>query len=150
MKEKKVSFRKLTNDIPSTTCATFALYRYPAKFIPQVIAYTLRTYARLGMTVFDPFAGYGTVGVVSKIYGLDYELWDLNPLLEVLHEVATMEPREVDIDGLLQQMASSREEFIPQWSNLHYWFPEEFLPFLFKTWGFYHSIEDERVKHAMG
>ena len=80
-KEREVSFRKLTNDIPSTTYATFALYRYPAKFIPQVIAYTLRRYARPGMTVFDPFAGYGTVGVVSKIYGLDYELWDLNPFL---------------------------------------------------------------------
>jgi len=74
VKEEKVSFRKLTNDIPSTTYATFALYRYPAKFIPQVIAYTLRRYVHRGMTVFDPFAGYGTVGIVSKTYGLDYEL----------------------------------------------------------------------------
>ncbi len=73
-KEQEVNFRKLTKDIPSTTYATFALYRYPAKFIPQVIAYTLRRYAHPTMTVFDPFAGYGTVGVVSKIYGHDYEL----------------------------------------------------------------------------
>jgi hypothetical protein len=148
-KERKVSFRKLTNDIPSTTYATFALYRYPAKFIPQVIAYTLRTYAHRGMTVFDPFAGYGTVGVVSKIYGLDYELWDLNPILEVLHEVATMEPREIDTDGLLHRMDSCREEFIPQWSNLRYWFPGEFLPFLFKVWGFYHSLEDASLKSVL-
>jgi len=144
--EKEVSFRELEKDIPSTTYATFALYRYPAKFIPQVIAYILRRYAQPGMTVFDPFAGYGTVGVVSRIYGHDYELWDLNPLLEVLHGVTIIEPRKIDIDSLLSQMAASKEEFIPQWSNLHYWFPEEFLPFLFSIWGFYHSIEDTWLK----
>ena len=148
-KEREVSFRKLANDIPSTTYATFALYRYPAKFIPQVVAHTLRLYAHPRMTVFDPFAGYGTVGLVSKIYGHDYELWDLNPLLEVLHGVATMEPTEVDVDSLLHEMAISRKEFIPQWSNLRYWFPEEFLPLLFKVWGFYYSLEDERVKRLL-
>ena len=71
---KKVSFRNLVKSIPSTTYATFALYRYPAKFIPQVVAYVLKRYARPGMTVFDPFAGYGTVGIVARLYGCNYEL----------------------------------------------------------------------------
>lgn len=144
-KEKKVSFRKLIKNVASTR-ATFALYRYPAKFIPQVIAYVLEQYASPKMTVFDPFAGYGTVGVVSRLYGHDYELWDLNPLLEVLHGVSTMEPAEVDIDSLLSEMATSGNEFTPRWSNLNYWFPEQFLDFLFKVWGFYHSLEDTRLK----
>ena len=82
-KIEKISFRK-TIEFPSTTYATFGLYRYPAKFIPHVIAYTLKNYATPGMKVFDPFAGYGTVGVVSRIYGHDYEMWDLNPMLKVL------------------------------------------------------------------
>ncbi len=60
-----------------------------------------------------------------------------------------MEPREVDIDKLLHLMASSCKEFTPQWSNLRYWFPEEFLPFLFKAWGFYHSIEDASLKSLL-
>ena len=59
MKQKSVTFRNLAPDIPSTTHATFGLYKYPAKFIPQVIAYALKTYARPGMRVFGPFAGYG-------------------------------------------------------------------------------------------
>jgi len=62
---KQVSFRDLAKEIPSTTYGTFGLYGYPAKFIPQVIAYVLNEYAKTGMTVFDPFAGYGTTGVVS-------------------------------------------------------------------------------------
>jgi len=143
--EKKVVFRNLVS-LPSTTYATFGLYRYPAKFIPHVVAYILENYARPKMKVLDPFAGYGTVGVVSRIYGYDYELWDLNPLLETLHSVATLKPEEVEIKEILHQLASSNEEFAPQWSKLHYWFPQEFLPLLFNVWGFYHSLEDKYVK----
>ncbi len=65
-----ILFRNTVPEIPSTTYATFAIYKYPAKFIPQVIAYVLKKYAKPGMKIFDPFAGYGTVGVVSRVYGL--------------------------------------------------------------------------------
>ena len=44
--EQAVIFRELMPEIPSTTYATFGLYRYPAKFIPHVIAYALTTYGR--------------------------------------------------------------------------------------------------------
>lgn len=155
-KERKVLFRNLVS-LPSTTYATFGLYRYPAKFIPHVIFYILEKHARPGMRVFDPFAGYGTVGVVSRIYGCDYELWDLNPMLETLHTVATLKPKEVDVKELFDQMIISEEEYVPKWSDrfdksgqvrsgLHYWFPQEFLPLLFKVWGFYHSLDDEYLK----
>jgi hypothetical protein len=143
--ERKVLFRNLVS-LPSTTFGTFGLYRYPAKFIPHVIAYALENYAHSELKIFDPFAGYGTVGVVSRIYGCDYELWDLNPMLETLHSVATLEPEEVDIKDLLNQMSSSRENFIPDWSKLDYWFPKEFVPFLCKIWGFYHSLADEYLR----
>jgi len=143
--EREVLFRNLVR-FPSTTYATFGLYRYPAKFIPHVIAYVLENYAHSKMKVFDPFAGYGTVGVVSRIYGYDYELWDLNPLLGTLHSVATLEPEEVDIKELLQQITASNEEFVPDWSKLRYWFPEDFLPLLFRAWGFYHSMDDKYLK----
>lgn len=144
-KEKEVVFRE-SKRVPSTTYATFSFYNYPAKFIPQVITYVLDRYAHPGMKVFDPFAGYGTAGLVSKIYGYDYELWDLNPLLETLHDIAILKPKKIDTEEVLKQMANSDERFVPQWSNLHYWFPEEFLQFLYKVWGFYHSCTDTYVK----
>lgn len=148
-KERKVSFRDLI-ELPSTTYATFGLYRYPAKFIPHVVAYVLKNYARDSMNIFDPFAGYGTVGVVSKIYGNDYELWDLNPMLETLHDVATLEtPEEINIKELIAQMNSCSEQFIPEWSKLDYWYLQEFLPLLHKAWGFYHSLQDKSLKLLM-
>lgn len=147
--ERPVVFRHLAEEIPSTTYATFGLYRYPAKFIPHVISYALKTYARPGMSVFDPFSGYGTVGVVARLYGNDYELWDLNPLLKHLHAVSIMKPINADVDGIVHKMTSWKKEFIPDWSNVAYWFPEEVLHQIKRIWGFYHSLEDARIKQIL-
>ncbi|MGC9004191.1 MAG: hypothetical protein ACP5KZ_05755 [bacterium] len=137
-------FRNTIPEIPSTTYGTFAIYKYPAKFIPQVIAYVLKKYARPGMRIFDPFAGYGTAGIVARVYGYDYELWDLNPLLNIIHDTAVMKMQKVDVKALIEELKTSGEEFIPSWSNLRYWFPNEFIPLLAKAWGFVHSLNDEK------
>lgn len=143
--QKEIQFRKSIN-FPSTTYATFGLYRYPAKFIPHVIAYILLKYSDRTMTVFDPFAGYGTVGVVSRLYGNPYELWDLNPLLDLLHKISIMKPVSIEEDKLFKEMSSSKIEFFPDWTNLEYWYPKEFISFLSKIWGYYHSLIDEEKK----
>jgi len=140
-------------DIPSTTYAVFGLYRYPAKFIPQVIAYSLKAYGRRGWSVFDPFAGYGTAGLVARIYGCPYELWDLNPMLVHIHEVATINPNSLSlveaymIERLIMYAKDFKGEFVPDWKNLSYWFPQEVLPFLFRVWGFYHSLDEKPVRN---
>lgn len=138
-----ILFRHTIPEIPSTTYGTFAIYKYPAKFIPQVIAYVLKKYAKSGMKIFDPFAGYGTVGVVSKVYGYDYELWDLNPIINIIHDTAVMKNPKVNLLELMTEIKNSQEEFIPKWSNLNYWFNEYFIPILSKTWGFVHSLTNE-------
>ena len=139
-----ILFRNTIPEIPSTTYGTFAIYKYPAKFIPQVIAYVLKRYAKPGMKIFDPFAGYGTAGLVSRVYGYEYELWDLNPIIDVIHKTAIMKPpRDIDIVDLIKELKNSKEEFIPKWSNLSYWFPEDFIPVLSRAWGFTHSLDDE-------
>jgi len=147
--EEAVIFRELMPEIPSTTYATFGLYKYPAKFIPQVIAYALKTYGRPGMSIFDPFAGYGTVGTVARLCGNSYELWDLNPLLEYLHSIAIMRPVTVDSDALVRNVMAHRGPFRPDWPNIAYWYPEEFLPLLSNAWGFYNSLEDEELRRLL-
>jgi hypothetical protein len=144
-----ILFRKVVPEIPSTTYGAFAFYNYPAKFIPQVIAYVLREYACSGMTVFDPFAGYGTVGTVARIYGYNYELWDLNPLITTIHRTVLLRQPEASIrDNLLRAIKTSKETFIPRWSNLSYWFPDEFLPLLYQAWGLTHALDEEK-KHLL-
>lgn len=138
-----ILFRNAVPEIKTTTNCTFSIYKYPAKFIPQVIAYVLKEYGRSGMKIFDPFAGYGTVGVVAKLYGYDYELWDLNPMINIIHQTATMVTPQVDIIKLMNDIKKSTKNFKPNWSNLEYWFPNEFIPLLSKTWGFVHSLRGD-------
>jgi len=122
--QQNISFRNLGNtSIPTTTHSIFGIYRYPAKFIPQVISYICTKYSQPGMSIIDPFAGSGTVGLVAKIYGQNYELWDLNPMLGMLHEVAVSNPPDfLDLNEMLHQMSVNRRSFVPKWSNLSYWF----------------------------
>lgn len=142
-KKIPIVFRNTIPEIPSTTYATFSIYKYPAKFIPQVIAYVLKKYAKAKMKIFDPFAGYGTVGVVAKAYGYDYELWDLNPIMDIIHKTAVMKDLEIDVPKLMSDIKRTKKRFMPKWSNLEYWFPEDFLPVLSKAWGFAHSLTNE-------
>ncbi len=141
---QEVLFRK-TSAIPSSSFGIFSLYKYPAKFIPQVPAYVLENYAKKGMRVFDPFAGFGTVGYTAKVYGLEYELWDLNPLLEHFHSLCEIKPKPLEKD-LVEKIKSHPQEFLPKWKNLLYWHPEEFLPMLSKAWSFYHHRQTNTLK----
>ena len=151
---KKISvlFRNTIPEIPYTTYGVFSIYKYPAKFIPQVIAFVLKKYGVPGMKVFDPFAGYGTVGLVAKVYGFNYELWDLNPMLEIIHNTATMGKPNLSITeliDLIESLKNSDREFIPNWDNLNYWFPKEFLPTLSRAWGFVHSEKRKENKYLL-
>lgn len=138
-----VSFRDLVSEIPRTTYGTFGIYKYPAKFIPQIVAYPIKEFAKKDDVIFDPFAGYGTVGVVSRVYGHDYVLWDLNPLMELIHDTAVMEKPSLDVGSLMTRLKKSKDEFTPKWSRMKYWFPEEFIPMISTAWGYAHSANQE-------
>ncbi|MFN4073600.1 MAG: DNA methyltransferase [Thermus sp.] len=141
-----VSFRKEIPHIPSTTYSVFSLYRYPAKFIPQAVAYVIERYATPTTRVLDPFAGSGTTGLVARLYGLGYELWDLNPLLGVLHEIAIMRPPSLDPEAVVSRMKRTRRTWRPKWAGLDYWYPEQALELLEKAWGYYHSLDDKPLR----
>jgi hypothetical protein len=111
MTAQEILFRK-TSAIPSPSFGVFSLYKYPAKFIPKIPAFVLENYAKKGMRVFDPFAGSAAVGYAARLYGLDYELWDLNPLLEHLHPLCEIKPKALD-KGLIEKSRLTRRSFCP-------------------------------------
>lgn len=141
-----ISFRKEI-EFPSTTYATFGLYQYPAKFIPNIPAYICDSFLEKGNSIIDPFAGYGTTGVVSRLYGINYEMWDLSPLLKYIHDTTLLLPKKKEkVVNAIDEMKKSEEEFIPDWPNFDYWYNKEFHTFLYKIWGYYHNIDDNYVK----
>ena len=144
-----VSFRSEAPNIPSTSYATFGLYRYPAKFVPQVVWGALSRYALAGDSVLDPFAGYGTVGTVARTQSNPYELWDLNPLMPIFHAISIMEPPDVEPAALVSSIEAHKGSFFPQWRNLEYWHHEAFLPVLGRAWDFYHKLPDGDPKNVL-
>jgi hypothetical protein len=57
-----------------------------------------------------------------------------------------MRPIDVDTDSLLRNMKVNTTCLIPDWENISYWYPEQFLPMLYNVWGFYHSLKNEELK----
>ena len=141
---RRVSFRKLIADIPSTTYATHGLYMYPAKFIPHVVRFALEKYSVEGDWVFDPFAGYGTVAIEASLTGRNFIVWDLNPMLGLLVEASLYRDR-VSLEDLHVSFSYERP-YMPKWSNLGYWHPREFLEPLSRAWGYYHYAASQRLK----
>ena len=139
----KVSFRKLVH-LPSTTYATHGLYGYPAKFIPHVVRYVLTEYTEEGNWVFDPFAGYGTVAIECCLMNRNYIVWDLNPMLRIFVRASTY-TGEIDTDFFAIDW-DYPDKFIPNWKNITYWHPKEFLEQLSRAWAWYHEEVEQELK----
>jgi len=141
----EISFRDAYK-FPSTNYGAFGLFRYPARFIPQVVLFILKNYVTSTDIIFDPFAGYGTVGFASRLTGNKYELWDLNPILDLIHKTVTINLNKTTnmdklIHSILKMLQKRKEIFIPKWSNLEYWIPKEFIEFLGYIWYNAHNMD---------
>ncbi|PVU69797.1 cytosine methylase [Sulfolobales archaeon SCGC AB-777_K20] len=135
VKYRFVLFRNLVK--LRTNYATHDLYPYPAKFIPNVVRYFIEAYTKPGETLFDPFAGSGTVAIEAEITGRNYILWDLNPIIEILVKAETWKD-EVS-EKIFEIDFNYSKNFIPKWENLGYWHPKEFIDQLAKLWAYYHD-----------
>lgn len=79
--------QELRYDIPNTTYLTHGIHNfYPAKFIPHVPRFVIRTFDLKDKVILDPFAGSGTTAVESLITGNSNISNDVNPLIRFLAE----------------------------------------------------------------
>jgi len=152
--ERLINLRdELKTEIPSTTYLTHAIHNvYPAKFIPQVPRFVIKTFNLRDKIILDPFAGSGTTAVESLITGNSNISNDINPLTSFLIDVKTMrlDPQQYftyrsKLNYFIDSIFKSNAPFFPKWSNLHYWYPEDILQVLLKVWGGIHGI-DERER----
>jgi len=139
-REELVSFRNLVPEIPSTTYASHGMYYYPARFIPQVVRWSIEKYTSPGDWIIDPFAGSGTVCVEAQITNRHSVNLDLSPMLE--HLVAAKTFRDgswEEIRSISERVIGSHRSYTPIWSRIQYWHPKEFLAVLSKMWGGYYE-----------
>jgi len=145
-----ISFRSLVPEIEDTTYLTHALYYYPAKFIPQVVRYCIREYSPKGGWIVDPFAGSATVGLESFLCQRNAILLDLNPLLTHIVQLK-IQVRQTDLDERVLQreietLKRSQITFLPDWSNLAYWYPPQILEKISRYWGWQRQMEPSPYK----
>ena len=144
---EQVSFRELVPEINDTGYLTHAIYAYPAKFIPQIVRYTINTYTKERDWIVDPFAGSGTVGVEAYLCKRNAVLLDLNLLLNHIMPLKVYNGKkglpETDLFKRLAAMQESSHQFTPDWSNVDYWYASEILEVLSHYWGFIHQANDD-------
>ena len=140
-----ISFRELVPEIKDTGYLTHAIFYYPAKFIPHVVRYALKSFTKEGNWVVDPFAGSGTVGVEAYICKRNAFLLDLNPILNYMIPLKVHtekeQLREDNLSQMLDGLEKSKHHFTPAWSNIAYWYPPEMLEVLRRYWGFIKNSE---------
>ncbi len=141
-----VSFRELMPEITDTTYLTHGTFYYPAKFIPQIPRFCIKEYTSENDWVIDPFAGSGTVGLEAILNKRNAVLLDINPLINHIVPLK-IQFRDINVDRqtltkLLNDMRQSKTEFVPDWSNLEYWYDKDVLSMLSKYWGWLKQQDD--------
>jgi len=144
---------ELKAEIPSTTYLTHAIHNvYPAKFIPQVPRYVIKTFNLRGKVILDPFAGSGTTAVEGLITGNSVVSNDINPLTTFLTDIKTLKLDYSDyltylnrLTYLVDSIFKSNSKFMPRWRNIEYWYPEAILKLLTKVWGGIYEIDDSEL-----
>lgn len=140
-----ISFRELVPEIKDTGYLTHSIFYYPAKFIPHVVRYALKSFTNESDWVVDPFAGSGTVGVEAYLCKRNAFLLDLNPLLNYMIplKVRTEKERlrEDSLSQTLDNLEKNEDRYTPAWSNIAYWYPPEMLEAISRYWGFIKNSE---------
>ncbi len=143
---RTISFRQEETNITKTTQGLFGLYRYPAKFIPQVVTWCLKQGDY--NSVIDPFAGAGTVGLACHLQQIGVEMWDINPMLKHLAQsVKTLSSTSVPnplqlvkeaIDFKNSQALDCDLEYLSQW------YDRRVLAVLKNLWLFYNQTSKRK------
>lgn len=122
------------NNITSFFSSTANIHSYPAKAVPDMInslLINLKNHYNV-KTVLDPFLGSGTVGLESKVLGLDFYGSDLNPLAVLLSKVKMLAINNTDyieqqITEFIKRIDMSSKEgrapyVIEKFENIDFWF----------------------------
>lgn len=126
---ERLIFRDEMRDFRKTNYLTHSFFPYPARFIPQIPRYFIRTYMKNEGIILDPFCGSGTTLVESKLSGYDSYGIEINPLGKLLSEVKT-----TPLDATMLNISRKKlfhdlenfkgEPFIPEFPNRDYWFTQ--------------------------
>jgi DNA methylase len=129
----------------STTAFTHGLHRFPAKFVPQVPAWALDSFAGPGRVVLDPFMGSGTTLVEGVLRGGTTIGVDIDPLARFIAraKVTPVDPDRIaalaeELAGRWRAPAADLRPPMPDVARFAHWFSAP-------QWGWVQSLRDAIV-----
>jgi len=150
LKPVEVSFRDIIPEITDTSYLTHSIYYYPDKFIPQVVRFCINEFTQKGDTIIDPFSGSGTVGLEAFITERNAILLDLNYLLEVIIPIKIYQGKDNisknELYKNIEKIKIETKQFIPDYSNIKYWYPDEIFDVISKYWSGLHKLDNNVYK----
>lgn len=112
-----------------TNGSTHGFHRFPAKFIPQVAEWAIRSYAGESSRILDPFSGSGTTLVEAVRAGFDAVGQEINPLARLIGRVKStpLDPKSLAVlaADITKKVDPSHDELITPISgveNFDHWF----------------------------
>jgi DNA modification methylase len=164
LKTERIHDKEVYNLTPFTnkfkgrmiTYQTHGLIVYPAKFIPQIPQFCIRTFSNTNDIILDPFCGSGTTLVEALLQQRNAYGLDINPLAQLFSRVKTtpldlslLSEEYANIEQLLQmngKYSINSDLKIPIFPNLSYWFSPKVLQDLVKLQNYILNIENHAIK----
>lgn len=151
-----VNFRKLVPKIVNLDRYTHFIHSYPAKLLQQIPYFFLNNniFSNENDIVLDPFCGTGTVLLEASLSNRNAIGIDINPLASLIAKVKTskidilkLEDELKSIQNLFKIYKSSRKKYyIPNISNIDYWYSKANSRKLSKIKDIVDQIKDSEIK----
>lgn len=100
----------LKDKIKSTPSSIYLMHKYWGKKPSDELKYQILKYSKKNDTIFDPFAGYGGLGIEAMIEGRNVILNDLNPAANFIAE--SILQNNIDIKKLKSLFNDLKEKYI--------------------------------------
>jgi DNA modification methylase len=137
---------------------THCIHNYPAMMIPQIANRIIEKYGSKAKTLFDPYCGTGTSLLEANLSGINAIGTDVNPLARLISKVKTtiipIDETEKFINNLqdsylLNSFSGDSKlflEYVPNTSNLDFWFSKEVKACLSQIKKFIYEIKNTDIK----
>lgn len=134
-----------------TNYISHGYHRYPAKFIPNIVAKLIDDYTKPGDVVVDPFGGCGTTLVEAKVHGRQSYGFDINPVAKLITQTKTTAIYPKTLEHSLQKFLAHYGSSTPRTltirnERLKYWFDDVAIEELGKLYSSIKAIKDRNVQ----
>lgn len=142
----------------STNYLTHNFHPYPAKFIPQIPKFTIKTFTQEGDTILDPFCGSGTSLVEARLLNRNAIGVDLNPIATLVSKAKTNKINQSELNKIPELLKNIKKDIyrhynkvnikynIPKFNNINHWFQLNVIAELGIIKTHIDKIKDEKLK----